>query len=108
MLAQKELAGRLQRALDHLPFDQRTVVILREIDGPSGEEIAHSFGLAVGTVKSRLTRDAGAPSEELRGGENRMTPLPFRDARRLLDAYTTIVAVDRAADRGWRTSRVVC
>jgi RNA polymerase sigma-70 factor (ECF subfamily) len=55
-LAQKELASRLQRELDHLPFDQRTVIVLREIDGLSYEEIAFSLGVAVGTIKSRLTR----------------------------------------------------
>jgi RNA polymerase sigma-70 factor (ECF subfamily) len=66
MLAQKELADRLQSALDHLPFDQRTVVILREIDGLSYEEIAYSLGLAIGTVKSRLTRGRQALRKELR------------------------------------------
>lgn len=56
VLAQKELATRLQRALDGLPFDQRTAIVLREVDGLSYEEIAFSLGVAVGTVKSRLTR----------------------------------------------------
>ena len=56
VLAQKELAGRLHDALERLPFDQRTAIVLREVDGLSYEEIAFSLGLAVGTVKSRLTR----------------------------------------------------
>jgi RNA polymerase sigma-70 factor (ECF subfamily) len=56
MLAQKELASRLQQALDRLPFDQRTAIVLREVDGLSYDEIAYSLGVAVGTVKSRLTR----------------------------------------------------
>jgi RNA polymerase sigma-70 factor (ECF subfamily) len=56
ILAQKELAVRLKDALDALPFDQRTVVVLREVDGLSYDEIAFSLGVAVGTVKSRLTR----------------------------------------------------
>jgi RNA polymerase sigma-70 factor (ECF subfamily) len=56
ILAQKELAVRLQGALDALPFDQRTAIVLREVDGLSYEEIAFSLGVAVGTVKSRLTR----------------------------------------------------
>jgi len=56
ILAQKELATRLQQALDALPFDQRSVIVLREVDGLSYEEIAFSLGVAVGTVKSRLTR----------------------------------------------------
>jgi RNA polymerase sigma-70 factor (ECF subfamily) len=66
VLAQKELAARLQAALDHLPFDQRTAIVLREIDGLSYEEIAYSLGVAVGTVKSRLTRARQALRLELR------------------------------------------
>jgi RNA polymerase sigma-70 factor (ECF subfamily) len=66
MFAQKELADRLQRALERLPFDQRTVIVLREIDGLSYEEIAYSLGVAIGTVKSRLTRARHALRRELR------------------------------------------
>jgi RNA polymerase sigma-70 factor (ECF subfamily) len=66
MLAQKQLAERLNHALDHLPFDQRTAIILREIDGLSYEEIAFSLGVAIGTVKSRLTRARQALRFELR------------------------------------------
>jgi RNA polymerase sigma-70 factor, ECF subfamily len=66
MLAQKELAARLQTALDHLPFDQRIAIVLREIDGLSYDEIAYSLGVAVGTVKSRLTRARHALRQELR------------------------------------------
>jgi len=54
--ARKQLAERLWGALDRLPFDQRTVIVLREIDGMSYDDIAFSLGVAVGTVKSRLTR----------------------------------------------------
>jgi len=66
MLAQKQLAQQLQLALDHLPFDQRTAIVLREIDGLSYEEIAYSLGVAIGTVKSRLTRARQALRSELR------------------------------------------
>jgi RNA polymerase sigma-70 factor (ECF subfamily) len=55
-LQRTETAGRVWDALDSLPFEQRAVVVLREIDGLSYEEIANSLGLAVGTVKSRLAR----------------------------------------------------
>ena len=65
VLAQKELAQRLERALDHLPFDQRTAIVLREVDGLSYDEIAYSLGVAVGTVKSRLTRARRALRLEL-------------------------------------------
>lgn len=64
--ARKELASRLWTALNALPFDQRTVVVLREIDGLSYEEIGFSLGVAVGTVKSRLTRARQALRHELR------------------------------------------
>jgi RNA polymerase sigma-70 factor (ECF subfamily) len=66
VLAQKQLAEQLQRALDELPFDQRSVIVLREIDGLSYEEIAFSLGVAVGTVKSRLTRARQALRHQLR------------------------------------------
>ena len=66
LLAQKELASQLQNALDALPFDQRTAIVLREVDGLSYEEIAFSLGVAVGTVKSRLTRARQALRNELR------------------------------------------
>jgi RNA polymerase sigma-70 factor (ECF subfamily) len=56
MLLQKRLASQLRAALDALPFDQRSVIVLREIDGLSYDEIAFSLGVTLGTVKSRLTR----------------------------------------------------
>ena len=63
LLGQKQLAERIRLALDRLPFDQRTALVLREIDGLSYEEIGFSLGIAVGTVKSRLAR----ARESLRG-----------------------------------------
>jgi RNA polymerase sigma-70 factor (ECF subfamily) len=56
MMGQKHLAERIRVALDRLPFDQKTAIVLREIDGLSYEEIGFSLGIAVGTVKSRLAR----------------------------------------------------
>jgi RNA polymerase sigma-70 factor (ECF subfamily) len=66
VLARKELAAQLWAALETLPFDQRTVIVLREIDGLSYEEIAYSLAVAVGTVKSRLTRARQALRRQLR------------------------------------------
>jgi len=54
-------------ALARLPFDQRTALILREVDGLRYDEIAFSLGVAVGTVKSRLTRARQALRAELLG-----------------------------------------
>lgn len=56
VLSQKELARRLWAALESLPFDQRSAIVLREIDGLSYEDIGFSLGVTVGTVKSRLAR----------------------------------------------------
>jgi RNA polymerase sigma-70 factor (ECF subfamily) len=67
LLASKEAASRIWDALDRLPFDQRTALILREVDGLRYEEIAFSLGIAVGTVKSRLTRARQALRAELLG-----------------------------------------
>jgi RNA polymerase sigma-70 factor, ECF subfamily len=66
VLGQKQLAERIRVALDHLPFDQRTALVLREIDGLSYEEIGYSLGIAVGTVKSRLARAREALRAQLR------------------------------------------
>ena len=66
MLGRKELAERLRLALERLPFDQRTAIVLREIDGLSYEEIGFSLGIAVGTVKSRLARAREALRAQLR------------------------------------------
>jgi RNA polymerase sigma-70 factor (ECF subfamily) len=67
LLASKETAARIWQALDRLPFDQRTALILREIDGLRYDEIAFSLDIAVGTVKSRLTRARQALRAELLG-----------------------------------------
>jgi RNA polymerase sigma-70 factor (ECF subfamily) len=65
MFAQKQLAARLKDALERLPFDQRTAIVLREVDGLSYDEIAFSLGVSLGTVKSRLTRARQALRAEL-------------------------------------------
>jgi RNA polymerase sigma-70 factor (ECF subfamily) len=67
LLASKEAAACIREALERLPFDQRTALILREIDGLRYEEIAFSLGVAIGTVKSRLTRARQALRAELLG-----------------------------------------
>lgn len=67
LLASKETALRIWAAMERLPFDQRTALVLREIDGLRYEEIAFTLDVAVGTVKSRLTRARQALREELLG-----------------------------------------
>src|SRR5262249_51220144 len=66
MLGRKQLAYRIRVALARLPFDQRTALVLREIDGLSYDEIGFSLGIAVGTVKSRLARARESLRAQLR------------------------------------------
>ena len=51
-----ELAGEIQQAILSAPNDQRTVLVLIDVQGMSYEEAADSTGVSVGTVKSRLNR----------------------------------------------------
>jgi len=67
LLASKETAARIWQAMERLPFDQRTALILREVDGLRYEEIAFTMNVAVGTVKSRLTRARQALRADLLG-----------------------------------------
>ena len=48
-----------------------TAIVLREIDGLSYDDIAFSLGVAIGTVKSRLTRARQALRNDLRTERNR-------------------------------------
>ncbi len=108
MLAQKELAARLQAALDRLPFDQRTAIVLREIDGLSYDEIAFSLGVAVGTVKSRLTRARQALRLELHEARTRMKTLSCAADASPAARVPRPRAAGQRPDRGRRASRVVC
>ncbi len=51
-----ELQETLERAIESLPDDLRTAIILRELDGMSYEEIAQTMDCPVGTVRSRIFR----------------------------------------------------
>jgi RNA polymerase sigma-70 factor (ECF subfamily) len=51
-----DLTRLLQLGLRSLPDDQRTVLILSDVEGFNYQEISQATGLALGTVKSRLSR----------------------------------------------------
>ena len=59
-VAQSEVRERVEAALRQIPEVFRTVVVLREIEGFSYEEIAEILNVNLGTVKSRLTRGRSA------------------------------------------------
>ena len=52
----KELREAVNRGLMKLPQDYRAILLLREIDGLSYEEIGQTLDLEEGTVKSRIFR----------------------------------------------------
>jgi RNA polymerase sigma-70 factor (ECF subfamily) len=51
-----ELDQKIQQAIQNLPEQFRTIIVLREIQGLSYEEIASLTETNIGTVKSRLAR----------------------------------------------------
>ena len=52
--ARGELGAKLNQALDELTPDHRAVILLREVDGLSYDEISDILGCPKGTVMSRL------------------------------------------------------
>lgn len=61
-----EIAQTVQRALDDLPEDLRTAIVLRELEGMSYEEIATAMACPIGTVRSRIFRARDAIDKRLR------------------------------------------
>lgn len=53
-LETKELGEQIARAVASLPIQQRTALILREIEGLAYQEIARVLNCSIGTVMSRL------------------------------------------------------
>ena len=66
---QAELGRLLEAALGRLPEDQRVTVVLCDVQGYAYEEAAQITGVALGTVKSRLSRARAALRDGLRGQE---------------------------------------
>ena len=54
-----ELGDYIQRAIMTLPHDQKSALVLVDIQGLSYEEAAEAMGASLGTVKSRLSRARG-------------------------------------------------
>ena len=64
-LERRELETALGQAIAELPEDRRIVVVLRDIEGLSYEEIAQVLELELGTVRSRLHRARADLKEKL-------------------------------------------
>lgn len=61
----QELQDTLEHAIEALPDDLRTAIILRELDGMSYEEIAQTMDCPVGTMRSRIFRARDAISKKV-------------------------------------------
>ncbi len=56
ILQAKERETAIQHALRRLSHEHRSIIVLRDIEGFSYNEIADVLGISIGTVKSRLAR----------------------------------------------------
>lgn len=59
--------GDVERALQRLSAEHRAILVLREIEELSYEELAEQLNVAVGTVRSRLARARAALRAEMGG-----------------------------------------
>ncbi len=50
----RELAGKIEEALEGLSENHRSILLLREVEGLSYEELSQTLGIRKGTVMSRL------------------------------------------------------
>ncbi|HEY7817465.1 MAG TPA: sigma-70 family RNA polymerase sigma factor [Vicinamibacteria bacterium] len=80
-LASEELALDLERAVERLPADQRTVFLLKVVEELRYEEIAELLGISEGTVMSRLSRARGRLKVMLAAHVRAGAPRPAGTAR---------------------------
>ena len=66
-LGRKEKSRFIQTAINSLPTEKKAVVVLRDIEGLSYEEISSVTGFNLGTVKSKLARARQDLREKLKG-----------------------------------------
>lgn len=67
VLEKNELQRAVQQCLDTLSDEHRLILVMREIQGLSYEEIAVSLDCSLGTVKSRLNRARQALKQKMTG-----------------------------------------
>jgi RNA polymerase sigma-70 factor (ECF subfamily) len=61
-----EIGGVINKAIEDLPQELRTAILLREIEGMSYEEIADAMDCPVGTVRSRIFRAREAIDKKIK------------------------------------------
>lgn len=66
MFASKQIAITVHSAMDALPLELRTAIVLRELEGLTYEEISEVMSCPIGTVRSRIFRAREAIAEKLR------------------------------------------
>jgi RNA polymerase sigma-70 factor, ECF subfamily len=66
VMASRELVNAVNAAMEELPEELRSAIMLREIEGLSYEEISHMLGCPVGTVRSRIFRARESIARRLR------------------------------------------
>jgi RNA polymerase sigma-70 factor, ECF subfamily len=66
MLLMGEVQSTIMAAIEALPDDLRTAIMLREVDGLSYEDIAKVMGCPIGTVRSRIFRAREAVDSRLK------------------------------------------
>ena len=69
-LERRDFEDQLQQALQQLPEEHRVLLILRDIQDCSYEEISEITQLNVGTIKSRIHRGRHNLRQILNGGES--------------------------------------
>lgn len=66
LMQSRQIGQTVNSAIESLPEELRTAIVLREIDGLSYEEIADEMNCPIGTVRSRIFRAREAVAEKLR------------------------------------------
>ena len=66
VLLTEEIRSVVEQAMEQLPEDLRTAIVLRELEGLSYEEIAEAMDCPVGTVRSRIFRAREAIDRKLK------------------------------------------
>jgi len=66
VLLSKQVGEAVNQAIERLPDDLKTAIVLRELEGMSYDEIAAAMNCPVGTVRSRIFRAREAIAADLR------------------------------------------